>query len=208
MASNNLGVLGGFSGKLGSVVGYYRNGKFFLRPHVRQIHDAKSVKQLGVRERFLLINRMIRGLKGVIGIGFGDVTGMSAGNYFFRVNYKSAVSGDYPDVKVDWERIAVSEGEVATAKGLCYERTKGEIGLEWTDNSGMDDAEGDDGLVVGVYNTVREEGCWKTAGMMRKDGKARVRIPTRWGEEDIAVYCFFVKEKDGGRSETMWARGK
>jgi hypothetical protein len=208
MASNNLGVLGGFSGKLGNVVGYYRNGKFFLRPRVRQIHDAKSAKQLGVREKFLLINRMAKGLRGVIGIGFGDVEGMSAGNYFFRVNYRGAVSGDYPNVSVDWKRIAVSEGDLATAKGLLYERKEGEIDLEWTDNSGAEDAEWDDRLVVGVYDMEREEGCWKTAGMRRKDGKARVRIPGRWGDERVGVYCFFVKDKDGRRSETMWAQEK
>ncbi|MGF1925888.1 MAG: DUF6266 family protein, partial [Bacteroidia bacterium] len=55
MARSEGGVLGGFSGKVGSIIGYRLRGKDVIRGLPRTSNKKPSVKQLAQRARFKLI---------------------------------------------------------------------------------------------------------------------------------------------------------
>ena len=52
MAKLDMGILGGFSGRVGTVVGYYRRGAWFVRAYQPHIKDRQSAAQLEQRSRF------------------------------------------------------------------------------------------------------------------------------------------------------------
>lgn len=63
MATINQGVMGGFSGTVGTVVGGKWNGKDYMRARQTSHTDAKSMAQLDQRARFKTVIQFLKPLK-------------------------------------------------------------------------------------------------------------------------------------------------
>ena len=70
MASINQGISGGFSGKVGTVVGGNWNGIDYMRSNGTGRKDAKSRTQLDQRARFLTVMQFLSPLKEFLHVGF------------------------------------------------------------------------------------------------------------------------------------------
>ena len=64
---------GGFSGKLGNVVGYEWRGKACVRSLPHDFHDAKTPMQLEQRSLFKQTVAFASRAKDVLHLGFGDL---------------------------------------------------------------------------------------------------------------------------------------
>ena len=89
MGKMDSGFGGGFSGKLGNVVGYEWRGKACVRSLPHDFHDAKTPMQLEQRSLFKQTVAFASRAKDVLHLGFGvpsrDVQ-MTECNYFMRLN--------------------------------------------------------------------------------------------------------------------------
>ena len=89
MAKQTEGINGGFSGRVGTVVGYEWRGKWCMRTHPWHIKDARSERQLAQRRRFLAAVRLAAGPRGVLrgGLGYHSLQmHMTEGNLFSKLN--------------------------------------------------------------------------------------------------------------------------
>lgn len=93
MATYKQGILGGFSGRIGNVIGTFWKGRQVMRIRAASFNDANTLRQQEQRMRFILINSFMYAQKELINWGFGayDRT-MSAMNAAKRTDEEAMIT--------------------------------------------------------------------------------------------------------------------
>ena len=89
MAKLDIGILGGFSGRVGTMVGYYRRGAWFVRAYQPHIKDRKSAAQLEQRSRFKAMIQFASPATPVLRVGLRQAAAdwqITEGNAFLKIN--------------------------------------------------------------------------------------------------------------------------
>ena len=89
MAKLDMGILGGFSGRVGTVVGYHRRGGWYVRAYQPHIKDRKSEAQLAQRGRFKAMIQFASQATGVLRVGLKQLAAdqqITEGNAFLKIN--------------------------------------------------------------------------------------------------------------------------
>ena len=89
MAKLEMGILGGFSGRVGTVVGYHRRGAWFVRAYQPHIKDRKSAAQLEQRSRFKAMIQFASPATPVLRVGLKQLAAaqqITEGNAFLKIN--------------------------------------------------------------------------------------------------------------------------
>ncbi|MGK9125266.1 DUF6266 family protein [Olivibacter sp. SA151] len=76
-----------------------------------------SEKELANRERMRIMQKFLQDSKNFIDLGFqleAKARNMSAFNAAMSYNKKYAITGSYPDLKIDYEKLLVSKGLLIT----------------------------------------------------------------------------------------------
>ena len=92
MAKQQNGYLGGFTGRLGTAVGYQWNGKWCLRRMPAQMTNPQTVKQMEHRQAFKEQVQLAAGMRQVIVAGLtaeARQLGMTSYNLFVHLNQQA-----------------------------------------------------------------------------------------------------------------------
>lgn len=133
MARLPKGLFGGFSGKLGDLVGYTRNGKDLVRTRGKSTKPA-SVKQLAVRQKISLLNTTLGAMLTVINVGFKLAvkgTDKNPFNEAVSYNFKHACQGVYPEISIDYSKLLVSQGSLPPAFEAKVSIVPGALEFSW-----------------------------------------------------------------------------
>ena len=106
---------GGFSGRIGNVIGYMWRGKACVRSMPTRYRDARSERQLQQRELFRQTIRFASHAQRVLRLGLRTPSidaQVTEYNYFMRIN-KGCFSLVDGRLQVDCENLVLSEGPVA-----------------------------------------------------------------------------------------------
>ena len=105
MSQYNQGILGPFSGKVGTVVGSFWKGRFVMRGRPTHMTNPNTAAQQAQRARFSLVSATLAPMRPVINIGFAvraDVDNVTPVNVAMQVNMEQAVIGSGTSVSIDW----------------------------------------------------------------------------------------------------------
>ena len=108
-------VSGGFSGRMGNIVGYQWRGKWCVRSMPTQYRDAKTEYQLAQRALFKATVGFAAKARKVLKLGLRTASlnaNMTENNYFMRIN-KGCFAVANGQLEVDYESLLLSEGPVA-----------------------------------------------------------------------------------------------
>lgn len=115
MAKQQNGYLGGYSGRLGPVVGYLWRGKWCLRVKPGKVHNPRTDRQQSHRHLFKAMVQFASRQSQVLRIGMRQVShdeGMTEQNLFVSLNSQSFSLVDGA-LEVDYSRLLFSCGPVA-----------------------------------------------------------------------------------------------
>ena len=134
MARIKNGVLGGFSGKAGSVIGFQRRGKSFIKGLNKGAPKPPTLNQLASREKFKLLQNWRSYLTSFFAISFKNHTHeRSAQNAAHRFN-ANIVKGEYPNFEIDYTAIVISQGNLPTLKEVMMTVDENrKLHFTWTD---------------------------------------------------------------------------
>ena len=136
MAKLDIGILGGFSGRVGTVVGYHRRGAWFVRAYQPHIKDRKSVAQLEQRSRFKAMIQFASPATPVLRVGLRQVAAdwqITEGNAFLKINKEcfpreSRNSRNSRNSRaIDYPSLQFSLGRLTAPKGLQYTVDEGGV---------------------------------------------------------------------------------
>jgi hypothetical protein len=194
MAKLVMGILGGFRGKVGTVVGSIWNGIDTIRAYVANVANPNSPAQLDHRAKFKLIGGFLKPLTSFLRIGFKSLAiKMTASNAAMKYNMENAITGVYPDYTVDYTKALVSSGQLPGALNpVATSTVAGEVEYTWEDNSwdaGADD--GDKAMLV-VYNPERKLSVSFVGGNTRGSGSQILTLPAIFSGDEVKCYISFA----------------
>lgn len=199
MAKLIEGILGGFSGKVGQVVGVQWKGKSCMRAYVARISDRRSPLQLEQRSRFTAMIRMAQQSMYAIQLGFkqkADEHQVTEGNWFTHRN-TDAFRMEEGALTVDYERLKFSEGRLAgvTFAEPVFDSDCG-LHVDFEDDRNLPGTSRKDSVYVYAYVPALGEGLLLPAAE-RQDEVLDATLPTYWRGCEVHLYGFTVGKKGG-----------
>ncbi len=208
------GILGGLSGKVGNVVGASWKGIDYLRSLPSQVANPNTTGQRTSRGKMSMVVKFLRSCTALVRVGFGGFAlKMSAFNAATSYNLQQAVSGEYPNLELDYASLMFSKGTLPRAvNALANADTPGAVEITWDDNSASGTAKGDDTAMVLIYNPVKDASIYSASAAIRSDLFAVIDVPADWATDDVHCYiAFYDNTKTAGTrpkdytSETVYA---
>ena len=202
MAKQRFGINDAYRGTVGTVIGYEWRGKWCLRSRPLRVRNPRTAKQQSNRMLFKqavdLASHVRMALKkGLRGVSLG--MHMTECNLFVKRNKECFSLDSEGRLVVDWERLIVSEGEVAAPLFVGVETRPAaslQIGFEW------DGGSGDDEVYVYAYCPELEEGVL-SAPAWRRMKSVQLALPGRWQGKEVHFYGFAV-DNEGNASATTY----
>ncbi|RNL89465.1 hypothetical protein ED312_07385 [Sinomicrobium pectinilyticum] len=196
MATIVKGILGGFSGKVGTVVGANWRGKDIIRSRPKPSKKPPTDKQVLQQLKFKLAVTFLQPLKSIQSMYFGTERGAKS-----RVNLAvSYTIGEAMEVVNDmpqlvYNKVLVTKGDLAGFQNVALTPEAGGIfNLGWEDNSQQGNA-----LATDVVNLVCY--CEETSDFIlypslaaRNALSATVTLPDIYTGKEIQAWSYFNNE--------------
>jgi len=198
MGTNKKGILDGFSGKVGKVVGSSWKGISYMRSLPEKYEDPRTPAQLSHRSKFALTINFLKPLNTLLRSGwklYADrQTPMNAAVSY---TFANAIAGNYPDYFINPSKVLISCGGLTPAVNAKAVVESGAIHFMWKDNSGVNSAKQNDKALIAIINIAKGETITDSAGAERMTGTQTVALPDGWIGDAVETYIGFISD-DGG----------
>jgi hypothetical protein len=196
MGKISQGILGGFSGKVGNVIGGNWKGIDYMRVRPASVANPQTEGQVDQRTKFSTILQFLQPLTGFLQIGFrGYAIKMTAFNSAMSYNFRNAIIGEYPDYVIDYENALISRGGLTGALNpTANSPGVGQVQFNWTDNSTDGNASPTDKVMALVYNPARNEAVYVTNGSARSAGTHTLTVPDQYTGDTVYTFISFISE--------------
>lgn len=201
MGTIKKGILGGFSGKVGTVVGGSWKGIAYMRGQAQSIKNPRTARQVEQREKLKFIVKTLKPFENIINLGFKVGKG-SPMNAAVSYNVKNAVTGTVPNLSLDYEEFMFSRGKLISALAANVSKSSGGIlmDFEYIGGDGTDLA-----IAVGINKTTKEVVICEDPENVRDNASTFLTTPASWSGAQVACYIV-MKSADGtGVSNSFYA---
>ncbi len=208
MGHYKKGILGGFSGKVGTVVGSSWKGIEYIRsrPAFKKSRTF-SQPQLEQQAKFSVAGKLVRSMSDLLNITFKDATGMTGANSAMRYNISNAVEGTYPVYTISFPNVSVSRGALPLAEGAGAENATasmpGYINFIWNNNSGAGRAKASDRAVLVAYCESLQTAIYSTNAGTRSTGTASLQVSLFSGKT-VHTYLSFISDDGKVASDSVY----
>ncbi|MCF8229230.1 MAG: DUF6266 family protein [Bacteroidales bacterium] len=188
------GVLGGFSGKVGNIVGGTWKGIDYMRIKPANVSNPKTQGQLDQRSKFSTVLKFLQPLTDFLKVGFKlYAIKMTQFNSAMSYNLNNAITGTYPNFTIDYTKALVSRGSLVGAAGAAAASSSaGVVEFTWTDNSGSGNALGTDKALLVVYNATKGYAVYDSAGASRATQAQNLTVPSDFSGDSVEAFIGFV----------------
>jgi len=197
MATMKNDLWGGFSGKIGNVVGVSRNGAFYLRSLPVQVKKSESKKQIAQRNRFSVTHAFLQTCISFIRIGFqSEARAMrSAFNAAMSYNILHAVKVEAPDFEIDYPNVLVSKGPLPTSSILQASISEGALHVQW-DATCEGKATEHDQVMILACNPEKKSAVYDLYTGKRGSLTSQLQLPSQWQGDTVEAYIAFMSAND------------
>jgi len=206
MAKILNGILGGFSGKVGTVIGACWNGIDYMRSIAASITNPKTAAQLEQRAKFSLVIKFLRPLTVFLRLGFKSAANkMSGFNAAVAYNIKNAITGAYPNYLMDYTKVVLSRGLLPGL--LNPEATspeQGTIQFTWENNSYEAEANDDDQVFLVVIDPTTNKAVTLLGGSTRAAGSDSITVPAIFSGQLVQCYAGFTNGNESLISDSSF----
>lgn len=207
MATNEKGILGGFSGKVGTVIGSSWNGVDYMRGIPTHMANPQTAGQQNQRAKVALMMKFLSPLKELLRVGFKkQAVKMSPFNAAMSYNLAHAVTNTSPDFAIDFSKVLVSQGKLpAAVNPEVTSPATGQVEFSWQDNSSDKGALPNDRAVLLVYNPEKGQAITLIDGNMRTEGSQLITLPPAFAGVEVHCYIAFRNASQTVISDSRWA---
>lgn len=202
------GILGGFSGTVGTVVGGTWKGIDYMRSQATRRTNNPSQKQLEQQAKFGLAIKFVQPLNGLFMLTFRNFAVEKTGiNSALSYVLQNAITGTYPSYSIDYPNVLVSRGDLPNVLNPAATAAAGNtVKFDWTDNSGTGKAKASDKAVLVVYSPADKLALYTTGSALRSAGTENFAASIFTGQT-VETYIGFISE-DGREIATSIYTGQ
>lgn len=195
MGKMRMGILDGFVGKVGTVVGSFWKGMKVMRGYNEFPANPQTDKQVLQRAKFALLASMSGALLNMLHIGLKERAAKNAsteGGEFLKMNLAN-VNGSTPEsLEVNYTELQLSDGPLSAVM-------PGEIDLETplTVKTSIEDSYYDqrfnkqtDTVYLVVYSKTGNEAVISDGNAKRNTGSVEVTVPGYWQGHYVEAWIF------------------
>jgi Family of unknown function (DUF6266) len=195
MGTINKGILGGFSGKVGTVIGGSWKGIDYMRSKSGRRNFKPTQAQLEQQLKFGLAIRFVQTMSGLLEISFGSFAVRKTGiNSAVSYTLKNAISGLYPNYSIAYAHVLVSRGDLPNVLAPSVTMGAGSIATwAWTDNSGVGIARPADKALLVVYCPALQQ-CIYTTGSATRDAITDSLDLSSFSGQPVHCWIGFISE--------------
>ena len=206
MARLTNGALGGFSGKVGSVVGCRWKDVDYIRSLPRINKKRKPTPaQVAARAKFTFLNTWLKKMTSFVAIGFANYSGRMTGMQAAHSCNAKAVTGVYPDFSIDFSAVKISHGDLQWATDInVMASVGGELTFSWSADITQRKARGDDQVMLLVYIPEREAAFYTVGGASRAKGTDSLEIGNGFSGTAAEVFVAFISYDRKRISESQY----
>lgn len=155
MGTYEKGILGAFSGLVGTVVGTNFRGKNVMRGKPEKTSKPPTLPQLAQRAKFAAVTAFLTPANSILSAYFANQTGTKS-RYNLATSYHltEAVDWDGTEASIHFDKALFSKGSLLAPQNLAATAAAGNLlQLAWVDNS-YGNAQATDQLMVVVYEPI------------------------------------------------------
>jgi hypothetical protein len=199
------GILGGFSGIVGTVIGGTWKGIDYMRSKPNKKKGVATADQLMQQAKFTMMMRFLQTMTGLLEITFKSAANkMTEFNAAFSYNLKNAVTGLWPNFKVDYAKALVSRGNLPNAGApAAVAAGSGIITFSWTDNSGTGNAVATDKTVLAAYCPAMDSTIYTSGTTTRADGGEKLDVTLFTGQA-VETWIAFVSAEGTDAANSLF----
>ena len=204
MARITKGLLGGFSGKIGPVVGYTLYGI----DRMRSLPDRTAPpteNELKNRSQFKLVQDTLKPLKELLQIGFNNYGTVSGGTRAaISYNRKFAVKANETGYEIDPEHFKISGGSLPGLTGLSVLQESAEVlRFHWNQESVPESSEYDQVMLLAI-DLKGQQSCYECPGNFRSAGTAVLQISENLSGKEVDVYIGVLAKDRSVQSDSQY----
>lgn len=196
MGKVQVGILDGFVGKVGTVVGSFWKGLPVMRAYKRSVKDANTNAQQLIRTRFAAATHLASVFLYAIRMGFKQVARsrkITEGDYFIKKNW-DCIQADTPGAAtVDYTELVIAQGslpEVLFGNASFAEPLQ--VDVTMTDTSDVIGADSHDKVYLFVYSPEAAAGIISDGRNTRADESISLNVPAYWNGHRVHVWGYAI----------------
>jgi len=179
MAILNDGINGGFTGKVGSVIGYQLNGKWIIKalPKPSKKNKKGTDQQNKCRSKFSLIQSFLSRILDFIRVGFhleAKSKGMSAHNAAKSYNMLHAFD---EQGNIDYTKIRLCQGNLLPVENASVKVSENGLLFQWDTQNGAGYIRADDQVMLMAFDENINLAVRTVSGNRRRSGEHLLKIP-------------------------------
>ena len=185
------GLMGGFSGKVGNIIGSTWNGIDYMRSLPRPSSKAPSDLQLVQRAKFGYANGFLGPVGSLINLGFRSQAARKTGfNIAIAHVIAEAITGTYPDFELDYTKVLFSKGSLEGIWNIVGSSTEaGEINFVWQNNTGIGTAKETDKVVILMYNAAKSKFVYSLENAVNRNAAmVSIAVPDSFSGDTLQVW--------------------
>lgn len=196
MGSIKQGILGGFSGKVGTVVGSSWKGTQYMRGLATNVKDANTLAQQMQREKFSITVKFLSKINPFITYGYKNYTAKKTPSNvgMSYIMHNDCIVGEFPNYTINFQALKVALGQLKKAEDPTAALASGTATIRWTDNSGNGNAQADDLVMALLYNKDKSEAEYDIGNATRADATLTFSYPSSWSGDHVVAYLSFMSE--------------
>jgi len=207
MGTIKQGILGGFSGKVGTVIGGNWKGIDYMRGKAASVSNPKTEAQLDQRARFGAALKFLQPLTSFLRVGFKNyAVKMTAFNSAMSYNLNNALSGVYPEYFIDYASALVSRGSLPGALNPQVQSANpNQVEFTWQENSQDANASANDKVLLVVFNSAKQLAITIVGGNDRAAGGQAVTVPSSFAGDQVECFIAFQNLNQSVLSNSVYA---
>jgi len=199
------GILGGFNGTIGTVVGGSWKGIDYMRSQPVISNSTPSPAQVAQRARFGLATKFISPITDLVSVGFQDfAVEMSGFNSAVSYTLDNAVMGSYPNFTISYPDVLVTRGRLKNGKSPVASATVADkVNFAWTDNTGRPKATATDKTILVVHCPDLDETDYVLGGAVRTAGADLIDV-TEFKGKIVHTWMAFISADGKSVSDSFY----
>lgn len=207
MSIVSQGILGGFSGKTGPVVGSSWRGKPVMRAKpVFKKNRTFSELQLNQQEKFKLMRYFLRSIDYLLNLSFKRVgNGTSGYQEAFSENLKNAILGELSPFSVNYEMVKIAHGSIPVLSAISCEAAPGNM-VKFSWNLALDQSKkaSEVDRAIGVLYCADDNQFLTSDFSARRNQLELLVDAALFTGKEVHTWFFFLSDDESGASDSRY----
>jgi hypothetical protein len=206
MGTYRKGILGSFSGKVGTVVGSTWKGIDYMRSLPRPSGKAPTDAQMIQRVKMTLATGFLRPISALVNVGYKSLAIKQTGfNVATAQVISEAIMGIYPNMQIDYPQVLFSKGTLTGPWNAIASSAGGDVTISWDNNSTSGTAKPTDKAVLLIFNEEQSQYVYELNGADRTAGSETIQMPADFIGDTVHTWLGFISADKKTISTSVYA---